>query len=178
MKYKILCAAVTLALLAGCGTTYQKYALNSVSLARQTSAITSEYRQVEAALRQIQKTKHIFSDDEWRELLNVDAIMDMFISKLGFVRNSSGASLSDVRYMYGMVVDGYSRARQVVANHWDEFTPSTQVLLGLFDGRVHDANEEINNLLANPTNENVEQAVTLMSGIVGDILKTLAISLL
>ena len=84
-------------------------------------------------------------------------------------------SLADVKFMYGLAVDGYTQGREVIYAHWDELQPSTQIMLNAFDTQAVQTSERITKLLSNPDNANINETLTLIAGVLGTAVKMLSL---
>ena len=161
-------------LLAGCTATQQQYALDTSKIAVESSILKTQYAEVEA---QIRAKREVFSDAEWRSLLNVDATIDMLIVKYDAMLklDASSISLADIKFMWDLSATGYDQARTVLVAHWDEFAPSTQIMLNSFDRQANDLSTQISGLLDNPTNDKISQALVLITGTLSLAVKMLSI---
>lgn len=177
---KLLVLIAILFSFAACTPTQQQFALDSSMILVESEALKTKYAKVELLIRNIQKEKHMFSNDEWRSLLNVDASIDMLIARIDNMMkfNTNNVQLSDVTFLWGMAVQAYGEGRSVIYAHWDEFTPSTQLLLNSFDVQAEMTGNRISELLNNPSNQNMTQALTLITGIVSIAVKMLGVAVL
>lgn len=182
--------------LSGCSSveTTSQYALDSSMIALEASTLAKQYENVERLLRRAQKEpdmytagewavvdkKKMFTDDEWRKLLNVDATIDMLIMRFDAIQkfSLSEVSIEDVKFMSQLAREGYKEGRGVIMNHWDEFQPSTKTMLNAFDKKAVHMNAEIDELIANPSNESINKAVTLISGVLSIAVKMLGTAVL
>ena len=164
----------------GCSATQQQYGIQSGMIMAESSVLKTQYAQVEQLLRQVQKSKHMFSDEEWSKLLNVDATIDMLILKYEAITKfqSADVSLSDITFMYNLAVEGYKTGREVIHAHWDEFQPSTQVLLNAFDRQAVQTSDRVRYLIENPSNQNINEALVLISGVLTVAVKMLGVAVL
>jgi len=167
-------------LLTACGSIYQQYAIDSSMLTVEANLLKLQYTKVETILRQLQEDKHLFTDDEWNELLNVDSTIDMLIARIdGIIQfQSSEISLMDVQFMWGLAVEGYTKARTVISAHKDEIPPSSWALLDAFDTQAEMTNARIDKLLNDPSNSNITEALTLITGVIGIAVKMLGVAII
>lgn len=161
----------------GCSAKQQQFAIDSSIITVEASILESQYKQMEVLLRQTQEEKKLFSSTEWRTLNNVDATIDMLIMKYRAIiqLNTSDMSLADVTFMYGLAVEGYTQGRDVIYAHWEEFPPSTQILLNAFDKQAEHTSTRIQELLDNPDNESITQTLVLISGVLSLAVKMLGL---
>lgn len=164
----------------GCSATQQQYAIQSTMIMAESSVLKAQYTKVETLLRQVQKERSMFTESEWLQLLNVDASIDMLILKYEALTQfqSADISLSDVTFMYNLAVEGYTTGRDVIYAHWDEFQPSTQVLLNAFDTQAVQTSERLKELIANPSNQNINEALMLISGVLSIAVKMMGVAIL
>ncbi|RKY10482.1 MAG: hypothetical protein DRP56_00870 [Planctomycetota bacterium] len=162
----------------GCTATHNQYAVSASMLAVEASVLKNQYKKVETAIRTAQDQKKMFSESEWRTLLNVDATLDMLVLKYEALTKLQYAevSLPDVTFMYRLAVNGYTQGREVVMAHWDEFQPSSQIMLNAFDTQAQETSGRVTELLENPDNENINEALTLISGILSLGVKMLGVA--
>lgn len=176
---KVLALSVILAFSAssiiGCSPAIQSYVLDSGHIAVEASVLKNKYSNVEQLLRNTQEKKKMFSDAEWRQLLNVDATIDMLVMRYDAISKfeMKEISVSDVKFMWGLATEGYRQASEVVTAHWDEFEPSQKIMLNAYDKEAHDINDKIEKLINNPSNENINNAVTLIAGVLNVAIKIL-----
>ena len=107
--------------------------------------IKHDYAMVESVVR-----SHIdsFSDEEKRTLQDLDAVIDMIITKLDTVSDINALDIHDVDILYYLAKDSYGKAADIVRAHIDDFSSSQRAILKTFDTQVHIASDEIDNLLA------------------------------
>ena len=174
---RILLAIIILLAVSACTVPQRQYALTSGMIGVEASVLRNQYSNVERALREKQEKDHIFTDEEWRKLLNVDAAINVLASKYDAIvaLKVSEVSLQDVEFMWGLVAHSYKEARQVIMAHWSEFSPSTQILLNTFDNQAELTSDRINELLTNPNNKNINEAVVLLTGVMTTAVKMLAL---
>ena len=167
-----------LAIVAGCSAVQRNYAFSSSMIAVEASVLKNQYKKVESTLRAVQAEKGMFTDDEWRSLLNVDATIDMLILKYEALISlqSAEVTLADVSFMYQLAVEGYTMGREVIMAHWSEFQPSTQIMLNSFDTAAQETSGRVTELLNNPSNSNINEALTLISGILSIGVKMLGLA--
>lgn len=172
--------ALFVLVLAACGPVSKQYAYDSGMVAVESSTLRQQYSNVERLLRQVQADKHMFDEQEWRELNNIDASIDMLIMKYDALSRfkTPEISIPDIQFMYHLAAESYTRGRQIIYNHWDEFQPSTQLMLSAFDKQAEETSGRIQHLINNPSNKNINEALTLISGIVSVAVKMLGASLL
>jgi hypothetical protein len=162
----------------GCTATQQQYAIQSSLIGIETQVLKAQYGQVEQLLRDHQSSSYIFSEEEWRNLLNADAIIDILITKYTSLKETPEAMLNvqDIKFMWQLTAVGYKQARGVVENHFSEFNPSTQMLLNSFDQQAAITDARITELLSNPNNANINQSITLIATALGLAIKIVSIS--
>jgi hypothetical protein len=172
----IVCLAV-IALLAACSAAQKQYALDSGAIAVEASVLKNQYENVEKLLREAQDKNKMFTDEEWNTLNNVDATIDMLILKYNAITKFQGTNiaLADVKFMYGLAVDGYTQGREVIYAHWDELQPSTQIMLNAFDTQAVQTSDRITTLLDNPDNQSINETLTLIAGVLGTAVKMLSL---
>ena len=175
----ILIAGFTLVLIFGCSMTQTQFMLESSMIIEESSELKSNYTKVEALLRDKQERDAVFTESEWRKLLNVDATIDMLIARVDNIMrfNTTNVSLTEIEFLWGLSVTGYNEARSVIFAHWDSFSPSTQLLLSTFDTKAEITSTMITDLMENPDNDSMTQALTLITGIVSIAVKMLAIAI-
>ena len=142
--------------------------------------LSTNYAKVEKLMRQEQLEKQIFSNSEWRTLLNVDATIDMLISRISNIfrlSDGAGVSFKEIEFLWGLSTGGYRDARSVIFNHWDEFTPATQLVLNNFDTKAEAQSTIITELMVNPTNDNMSQALTLITGVISIAVEMLGVAI-
>ncbi len=161
----------------GCSTVQTQYAIDSGKIAVEASVLKNQYTTVEKLLRKTQSKNKMFTDDEWRTLNNVDATIDMLILKYNAMTHfkDTEVSLEDVKFMYGLAVDGYTQGREVIFAHWDEMQPSTQLMLNAFDTQAVQTSERIKTLLDNPDNQSINETLTLIAGVLSTTVKMISL---
>jgi hypothetical protein len=176
---RVIMMVLLLIAVTGCSTAMQNFVIDGTSLATQSATLKNQYANVEQAIRLRQTELTMFSDEEWRKLLNVDATIDMFIMKIdALTQFQAVASIDEISFMYQQVSLGYQQAREVIQGHWGELPADTQVLLQLFDQRTQDADEEITKLLENPDNDSVMKTISLVTGVLTIAVKMLGLVVL
>ncbi|RLI66361.1 MAG: hypothetical protein DRO67_01260 [Candidatus Asgardarchaeum californiense] len=160
------------------GCAQSQFLLDSSVIMTESSELKDRYATVERVIREVQAEKQIFTDAEWRKLLNVDATIDMLIARVDNITRFSAAdvSMQELEFLWGLSVNGYTEGRSVIFAHWDQFDPSTQIMLNAFDAKAEATSTLITELMKNPTNDNMTKALTLMTGIVSLAVKMLAIA--
>lgn len=158
----------------GCTATQQQYALDSSKIAIESQVLKTQYASIEGLIR---AKKDVFTDDEWRKLLNVDATIDMLIVRYDAIMTMQGSTLNvaDVKFLWDMAATGYDQGREVITAHWDSFQPSTQILLNSFDRQAESLSDQIGELLNNPSNTNINQALVLIAGTLSVAIKMVSI---
>ena len=158
----IILIAVLL-LVTSCTSTQRQYALNTSMIAVESTELQLQYNNVEKIIRE---KRSVFTNNEWADLLMVDATIDALISRFDdmLAIDASKISMADVKMLWNMAAESYAKARSVIIAHWGEFQPSTQVLLGSFDRRANGISEKINELFTDPNNAKINQAMVLISG--------------
>lgn len=171
----IMCAV---AMLAGCSATQRNFAFESGKIMAEANQISAYYADIESVIRKEQAVNQTYSEDEWRELLNIDAIFDMAISRVQALSalDISGINVFDVDYVWRLVKDGYNRGYPIVAKNIEAYPASTQAQLRVFNQQAIDLNTRIDTLLNEPSSENITEALSLIVGVLGLAAKVLAVS--
>jgi len=158
-----------------CTVQQRRYAIDSALLVTEAQTLKREYASVETTIRQ---KREVFTDEEWRSLLNVDATIDLLIQRFDAIAQlrTESVSVSDIQFLWGLAVTGYDQARSVISNHWDEFSPSSQILLAQFDKQAEQTSVEMNRLVQDPTTENISKALTLIAGTLNLATKIIGIA--
>lgn len=181
LKQKILLLSLfvlTFISIQGCTQAQQNYSIQVGMLSTEASVLKDQYAVIEKLLRTAQSERHMFTDDEYRRLLNVDASIDMVIQRYTALThlNTTNINLSDVEFMWNLAASSYIDGRSVIKNHWDESEPSTQVLLNGFDRKASITSKRMDELLNDPSNANINQALVLVSGVLTIAIKMLSIA--
>lgn len=171
---------VMLIVMTACSPAMKQYAIDSSSLAIEVSIFKKKYENIEQLMRTKQATQQLFSDADWRKLLNVDASIDMIIMRADAIvqLDPDSISVSDVEMMYTMTKAGYGQAYQVINSHWADFDPSEQILLESLDKEAKLIDEKIDLLMNDPSNENITKALTLITGVLGIAIKMIGVAVI
>lgn len=163
MKKLILSIFICFNLLfvSSCGMINTEYTVNTANSISTLILLKSQYQY---AVTIIQNNIHKFNDSEKAALYDVQASVAVLIEDLEKVTKlNSVVSINDIRFMWDLAVKSYTSARPVVLAHFNDFTPIEQNVLRSFDNQATVTNEMITNLLNDPTTENINQAVTLVT---------------
>lgn len=162
------------------GEDEKKYALDTSYLSVEVSIFKRQYERIEDIIRAKQASENMFTDEEWSKLLNVDTSIDMVLLKIESLLRLQydDISIIEVQSMYTLTKEAYRQAYEVMAAHWTDFTPSTQLMLQALDDSAKDIDTRVVKLMENPTNENITQTITLITGILGLATKILAITVI
>lgn len=166
-------------LMIGC-VAQTRFNLTAPATVEEVTTLKTNYAKVEKLMRQIQIDRQIFSDAEWRTLLNVDATIDMLIARVDSIfRLSGGADVSfkEIEFLWGLSTNGYRDARSVIFNHWDDFTPATQLVLNAFDAKAEASSTLITELMRDPTDDNMSKALTLITGVISIAVEMLGVAI-
>lgn len=176
----LLIAFLCVKSLTGCTAIQQQYTIDSGMILLESEVLQTSYAKVEILIRNAQTEKNMFSDAEWRKLLNVDASIDMLIARVGNLTRfkTTNVQLQDLTFLWGMAVQAYTEGRTVIYSHWNEFPPSTQLLLNAFDMQADMTGNRIEELLNNPNNKTITEALTLITGILSIAVKMLGVAVL
>ena len=148
MKFFILCSVLLCAsFLMSCAPLDQTYEVRTVGIPTEIATLKSDHIYVGKLLKQQQYKYHIFSKDEWRKILNLDAAIVVIIDKCDIMARESMATvnLEDVRFLWRVCGESYTSGREVVYNHWSAYSESNKVLLESFDRRALEISKEMNN---------------------------------
>lgn len=176
----LLIIGVISAGMVGCSAHQKQYAIQTSMIGLETKVLKTQYADVEKLIRERQNRdpfNPLFDDEEWRKLLNVDATIDMLMVKYDAIENMDIANMNiqDIKFMWQLAAQGYVQARSVIQNHYDDFNPSTQILLNSFDQQAEMTSERITELLNNPNNESINQTLVLIAGALGLAVKVLGV---
>lgn len=175
---KIFAVIICVLLLSGCATQSQFNLTSSMPL-EEVSDLETRYASTETLLRKMQDDRKVFSESEWRTLLNVDATIDMLIARINNMMKfqDTTVSMGEIEFLWGLSTSGYTDARGVIYAHWDKFTPATQLTLTNFDVKAEVMSTFITELMENPTNDNMTQALTVITGIINVAVKMLGVAI-
>lgn len=167
-------------LITGCTPAQKQYGLDTADLAVQTGLFKTQYGNVEQILREKQASDNMFTDVEWRKLLNTDASIDMLLLKADAIiqLNPDSISLADVEMMYNIAKSGYEQAYQVISSKYKQFDPSTRIQLDMIHSQAESVDKLITKLMEDPTNKNITQTLTLITGVLGLAVKMISIAVL
>lgn len=185
---KLLAMFMVLAFLAtnmiGCaGVTYdqaKQYGIDSAKFAAAVSSFKGKYEDTEMIVRTKQAKENIFTDAEWRSMLNMDASIDLLLLKAESIiqLNKDSIALSDVQDMYSMAKIGYQQAYAAVANKIDKFDPLTQAQMRQLHTSAVDVDATIERLLTEPSNKNISDSLTLIATLIGIGVKVVGAAVL
>lgn len=148
-------------LLSSCSTFSSKYTIDSVNTLTSLVVLKTQYQQ---ALKIVQDNLYKFTDEEKRNLFSVQANVAVLIEDLDkLTRLNAIVTISEIQFMWKLAVDSYVTARPVVVAHFNEFTPIEQNILRTFDSQATITNKNIEMLLQDPTTENLNQALTMVT---------------
>lgn len=164
----------------GCTAVHQQYAIQGTMIALETQLLAKQYTQVETLMRNKQEATKIFTEEEWRKLLNVDATVDMIMTKYDTLENMDMATINiqDLMFMWQLTTEGYTQAREVVEGHYAEFSPSSKMALKVFDQQAIATNDRIAKLLLNPDSESINQSLILIASSLGLAVKVVGMTAL
>lgn len=171
---------VVMFMLPACSATSRQYALDSGMIYVEAAALHDTYVKVEVLVRKEQTTHGVFNETEWVELIRVDATIDALIRKYdSIVRlDTTTVNLTDVVKMWELAASAYTDGRALVAPHWNELSPTMQLVLDSFDQQASLTNQRIEDLLENPSNANINQAVTLVANVVSLAVKIVSLTVI
>lgn len=169
-----------LLVLGACSAKQQRYAFESGQIYVQANLVADEYADIETSIRADQVANQTYPDVEWRELLNIDAIFDMSIERLKLISkfDMSGVSPYEVEFLWQQVKEGYKKARSIVAPRMSAYQPETKARLRVFDKQAIAVGDQIEKLLSDPTNDNITQALTLITSVLSLAAKVLGAGLI
>ena len=168
----------TVLVLTSCAPQSQFNLNNSMPL-KEVSDLETRYASVEKLIRKMQNDRGTFSESEWRSLLNVDATIDMLIARINNIMKfqTTTVSMQEIEFLWGLSTSGYTEAREVIYAHWSSFTPSTQLTLTNFDVKAETMSTFITELMKNPTDDTMTQALTVITGIINIAVKMLGMTI-
>lgn len=158
-----------LCVLWGCSGKYTQYRANSSFLTTDIEALAVKYNKIENIIREAQEKDKIFSVSDWNILdQEVDPELDSLINQLGYFSNNTDVTitLSDVQFYWNIAAKNYGKARQVVKNNLDKFAEVNIIQLQEFDERANIISSKINELLKDPTMDNLNLALKLVGSLI------------
>jgi hypothetical protein len=160
----------------GCTTAQKEYAVQTSMIATDSAVLKDEYVKVEKKLRELQKTRNMFDENEWMTLTDIDASIDEFIEKFEHMSEYDIAtiSVSEIKYLYNIIQMSYVEGKKIIASHWDEIPVENKINLEVFDEKASEIDSRIKELLENPDNENINTAMKLISGAASLTIKILS----
>lgn len=173
-----ICSMVVL--ISACGSSrYKLYNTRSSEIAVEVTSLKKQFSETKSI---IQLKRLEFSANEWRKIVNTNATIDMLIEKYEAIGKlkSSEASLADVEFLWQLAIEGYYQAKDVVIAKFSSMDPSTKIMLKSYDKRVNETDTVVASLLASPSEDNINDAMLLISGTLNysaKMLSTLATSL-
>ena len=125
--------------------------------------LIESYNQAIPIIENIQKTKNIFTVEEWDSLLDVRAIIDLLIVKYQLIQKSNSKyNIHDMKAMWTLTKEVYSKAKVVVSAHISDFDTNTQILFKTFNFEAIDIADKVDTLLENPSDENLQKSLSLV----------------
>ena len=178
LKYIVLILSCVL-LLVGCAPQTTPYEVRTMPVASDVTTLKVKYKQVERSAKQQQYKFHIFSKNEWQDLLKLDATIYVIISKYEVMAlsNTQEINVDDVRFLWQMAGEGYTLGREVVYKHWDIYSESSKVLLKSFDRRAILISDQMNIILNNPSKEGLQEAMSLIIGALQEVVNLLEVAI-
>jgi hypothetical protein len=179
MKRFLLFLLIFTSLSFGCTATQQQYALQSALLASDVQSLSNSYLQIEYLLTKKQASSNLFSPEEWDKLSDVDASVKLLLLKYKNIvkLETNDFNIYDVGLMWNITKSSYSKAREVVIAHRDDFDVTSILLFERFDYQAQITSEKIDILLKDPTTANITQTVSLIVGVLSLALKILSVTL-
>ena len=175
---RILLLIILLFVVSSCAPQTQ-FNLNSSMPLEEVSDLETRYASVEQMVRKMQSDRKIFSESEWRSLLNFDATIDMLIARINNIMKyqTTSVNMREIEFLWGLSTSGYTEVREVIFAHWDAFTPATQLTLTNFDVKAETMSTFVTELMKNPTNDTMTQALTIITGIINVAVKMLGVAI-
>jgi len=169
---------VLILMFSGCAPQSQ-FNLNSSMPLEEVADLETRYASVEKLMREMQLNRKVFSESEWRTLLNVDATIDMLIARINNIMKfqTTTVSMQEIEFLWGLSTSGYTDARKVIYAHWGAFTPATKLTLTNFDVKAETMSTFITELMKNPTDDSMTQALTVITGILNVAVKMLGVAI-
>lgn len=162
----------------GCSTAQLQYTANVATISAEADVLRMKYDNVRTLI--INK-KDVFPEEQYKELLMIDATMQMLIAKIGDITDPATLrtfSLNDIVYMWFLAKDGYLKSYNIVEENWDQLMPSEQMILISFKNSAEKTDSMISELLSNPNNEDINKSIVMISGMATIALKILPLILI
>lgn len=170
----LLCLLIT----ACASSEYTAYRVTSADLSMETRNLASQFSNTKTI---VQLKKANFSKDEWIEVLRIEATIMLLLDKYNKLSNGSyEVSVSDIELFWELVQISHSNITRLTSNKLSYLTPSVGVMLDSFNKSVGENDLEIGKLLSDPSEDNINKALLLISGTMNysaRALSLLAISL-
>ncbi len=178
-KVIVLLTVLAMALngLSGCAGSGQ-YAVQTGLIAVEANILSDQYKAIKGLINERQKKAQIFTPEEWVKLENVDkSIMALAKKYEAMVElDVANMNMADIQVMWQLTANSYTDARDVMNAHLSDVSPATQVLLLTFDRQAQMTYTRVKNLLNNPNNANMTQALTLMTSIASIAAKLIVVA--
>ena len=156
-----------------------EYVVDTAKLTLEISVFETQYNKVSALMRTKQATENIFTDEEWRKLVNVDAAISMVLMKAkAIIKLNSGITIDELKTMYTLCKEGYGEAKSVIQGKWAKLDLTTQVVLTSIDTEVTLIDTQISKLSTNPSSDNFTTILTLIAGVLSLTTKSMSTALI
>jgi len=167
-------------ILIGCGKLPPIYSYNVASLSSTVLSITSAQAKVKYILEFKQAETKIFSDEEWSALTDVDATINLIVLKYNTLIRADleDTDLYEMVLLWDVVKLSYSKARQVILNHYSQFDTSSKMLLKSFDDEALKVSSKIDLLMVDPADENIKESIGLVLDVMNLAIKLISVAIL
>ncbi len=131
-----------------------EYAAGVVNIKVESTIIKSQYEKIYTL---IVSNKSKFSEEEWKQLMDVHfAFSEASIRVEKVIDNPKNIiTPSELRQMYELAYIGYVQAREILVIHETEFTKYQWVQLNSFDAQALRYDKQVRAILDNPSTEDV-----------------------
>lgn len=151
----------------GCTVSQKQYVSQTALFAVEASVMKDQYTKLNDTVRILQKEKSMFTNDEWKLLLEADENINMLYLKFKEVSELKEpvVSLYEINIMYVYAKTSYTTARQVIISKWELFDPMTKARLENFDKQAISIDEHINELMKVSEEVDATKTLNLISGL-------------
>lgn len=155
----------------------RSYAIDSATVATEIAQFKGFYTMVEKSVRDKQEREKLFTDDEWKQMLDLDESIEALLLKSSYIVkfDYKNVQLYDVEFMWTMAQESYQRCEKIIASKFDSFTATEKLQLQVLDKQVKTMNKDIENLFKNPTNENITRTILLITNVLSITVKVVGL---
>jgi hypothetical protein len=157
----------------GCGYINSDSVFKVATLTVTFKPLRSRFEEAVNSISELQDKKDIFSSEEYYALMQGQESISYVLNRLEAIEAhpDSWITLSELKFLWNRVVEGYNSMRGVIVSNWDRLPTTMKLDLIQLDEQAREYSTAMDPMLNSNETKDVDKILTVFKGVISLAIK-------